>query len=153
MHNAPSVSYPVGRSHFAGTVLLLVWLLAAAATGMGWAQAQAGALRWGWAGLLLGTVGLWAARQWWRSPSGALSWDGESWSWSASGRAESGVPQATLDLQRWLLLRWTGADGAIRWFWLERAHRADRWDDLRRAVYSRARPETLPGAEPPAAKS
>ncbi len=30
-----------------------------------------------------------------------------------------------------------------RWLWLERAGRAERWEDLRRAVYSRARPQAL----------
>jgi hypothetical protein len=69
-----------------------------------------------------------------------LSWDGEIWSWPAVGQGSTGSLQVILDLQHWLLLRWTGGH-APRWLWLERAGRAERWEDLRRAVYSRARPQ------------
>ena len=61
-----------------------------------------------------------------------------------------GAIRVALDLQRCMLLHWT-ALGASRWLGLERAHPADRWDALRRAVYSRARPQTPTQAEPPAA--
>jgi toxin CptA len=57
-----------------------------------------------------------------------------------------------LDLQRLLLLRWHGAAGGVQWLWAERARHPDRWDALRRAVYSRATPDALQGAKPPAAK-
>jgi toxin CptA len=151
MHSAPSVSYPVGRSLLAGVLLLLIWLLAAAGTGLWWAQVEAPGWRVAAAALVLVGSGLWAAWSWWHAARGSLAWDGECWNWSARGRAATGEPQVSLDLQRCLLLRWAGTNGRD-WLWLERRERADRWDDLRRAVYSRARPQALPTAIEPAAK-
>jgi toxin CptA len=152
MHNAPSVIYPVGRSRFAAAVLSILWLLGALATALGWLQAPAAAWRWGGAGALLAVLGLLAARSWWRQPSGLLAWDGEGWSWSVMGGQESGVPEVCLDLQQRILVRWVGG-GTTRWLWLERAVRPAHWDDLRRAVYSRARSAVLPEAEQSAAKT
>jgi toxin CptA len=148
MHSAPSVTYPMGRSPFAGALLLVIWLAAAAAIGFWWSQTS------GWrlatAALLWLSSGMWAAVQWWRSPTGAVAWDGETWSWSAGQMSDSGVLEVSLDLQRSMLVRSAGK-GASRWFWLERASRAERWDDLRRAVYSRAAPgaQPDPGRVPP----
>jgi len=152
MHSAPSVTYPVGRSLFAGVLLLQVWSLAAAAIGLWWAHAGSPGWRLPVAALALVAVGAWAAWNWWRSPAGVLAWDGESWSWSANGRIKEGAPQVGLDLQRWLLVRWSGG-ASTGWVWLERGRLVERWDDLRRAVYSRARPDALQQAEPPAAKT
>jgi toxin CptA len=56
--------------------------------------------------------------------------------------------EVSLDLQRSMLVRWAGSGGS-RWFWLERASRAERWEDLRRAVYSRAAPQAPPDAKRP----
>ena len=140
MHSAPAVSYPVGRSRLAGALLLLIWLTALAATGLWWAQVQVAGWRWGAAVLLLACTGAFAAWHWWHAPVGTLAWDGESWNWSAKGRVEAGEPDVRLDLQHWLLLRWRGGQGGC-WLWLERAPLAERWEDLRRAVYSRARPQ------------
>ena len=142
MHSAPSVSYPVGRSRFAAGLLSGCWLLGVAAVGLWSFQMRAA----GWQlaaslGVLLLT-GLWAAWNWLRAPQGLLSWDGQSWSWSAGAQAEEGTPEVGLDLQRWLLLRWSGA-AASHWLWLQRARQPERWDDLRRAVYSRAKPQAL----------
>ena len=137
MHSAPSVTYPVGRSPFAGALLLIIWLAAAAALGA-WST-RAPDWRLAAAALLWLATGAWAARQWWRSPAGAVAWDGESWNWSAGEGSGSGMLEVSLDLQRSMLVR-SGGKGASRWFWLERASRAERWDDLRRAVYSRAAP-------------
>jgi toxin CptA len=152
MHSAPSVSYPVGRSRFAAGLLVILWLLGAATTAMGWAQAQAPGWRWGAAAVLLVAVGVLAAWSWWREPSAILSWDGENWRWPAAGAGDTAVPQVVLDLQRWMLLRRAGGSGT-NWLWLERARRPASWDDVRRAVYSRARPQAPPGAGHPAAKT
>jgi hypothetical protein len=149
MHSAPAVTYPVGRSPLAGALLLLIWLAAAGAIGMWWAEAS------GWrvaaAALLWLGSGLWAGRQWWRSSTGALTWDGEGWIWATSEGGESGRLEVSLDFQRCMLLRWAGK-GARRWFWLERASRTQRWDDLRRAVYSRAAPEATADSQRAGAK-
>lgn len=142
MHSAPSVSYPVGRSRFAAALLLGAWLLGVAAVGLWSLQVRAP----GWQlGACLGVLlltGLCAAWNWLRAPQGVLSWDGQSWNCSAGVQAEEGVLEVGLDLQSRLLLRWSGA-AASRWLWLERARRPERWEDLRRAVYSRAKQQPL----------
>ena len=78
-----------------------------------------------------------AGRAWFRTTAGMLSWDGEGWSWAERTHTEIGAPEVALDAQRILLLRWVAAK-RVRWFWLERTVLPARWDDLRRAVYSRA---------------
>jgi toxin CptA len=151
MHSAPSVTYPVGRSSFAAAVLWVIWLLAAAVTALWWAQARTPGWRVAMAWLLLLATGLGAGAAWRRSAAGTLHWDGEGWSWPTAGGARAQALEVALDLQRWMLVRWNGGRGA-HWLWLERSRCAERWDDLRRAVYSRARPEPLPRAQGRAAK-
>ncbi len=149
MHGAPSVSYPVGRSRFMGLMLSLAWLLGVVVTGLWslYAPSWRPAIGWG----LLAATGSFALWRWWRGASGVLAWDGEAWQWSGQADARSGTLEVTLDFQRFLLLRWR-SDGQSQWLWLERVARPERWDDLRRAVYSRARIEALPAARPPVAK-
>jgi toxin CptA len=142
MHSAPSVSYPVGRSPFAAGLLSGAWLLGVAAVGLWSFQIQAPGWQLGASLGMLLLTGLCAARNWLRAPQGMLSWDGQSWSCSAGAQTQEGVPEVGLDFQRWLLLRWSGATVA-RWFWLERSRHPERWEDLRRAVYSRAKPQAL----------
>jgi toxin CptA len=155
MHSAPSVTYPVGRSRSAAVLLALVWG-AAAAVVLQWAAlpgVSPARLGTGW--LALAAAGVAAGWTWWAAAPGVLAWDGAGWTWTGSGAGAviaGGRLEVGLDLQRVLLVRWRGPDAA-RWLWLERASCAERWDDLRRAVYSRARPEALPRNQPPAAKS
>jgi toxin CptA len=139
MHSAPSVSYPVGRSPFAGTLLLLIWLVGAVAVGVWWSFVSVGSWRHVVAALTLCAGGAFAARQWWLTPDGVLAWNGETWNWEAPACTQDGSTAVALDLQRCMLLRWV-ANGSVSWLWLERSRRSDRWDDVRRAVYSRARP-------------
>ena len=142
MHCAPSVTYPVGRSGFAARLLAGLWLLGAGAVAWWslWAQDT------GWRqGAAIGAAvlsGLVAARAWLRSPVGGLTWDGASWIWRGAG----GAVTVSLDLQQRLLLHWED-DSASRWLWLERSSCPERWDDLRRALYSRARIEALPDSD------
>ncbi|HWI80691.1 hypothetical protein [Ramlibacter sp.] len=152
MHDAPSVSYPVGRSRWGAALLALAWLAGVAAV-LAWSlQPQVAAWRLAAAWSAVIGAGALALRQYRRAPAGILAWDGASWSWSeGSGPAASGRLRLSLDLQQILLVHWRGDRGS-RWIWLERASRRERWDDLRRAVYSRARPEALSVGEPPAAK-
>jgi toxin CptA len=145
MHNAPSVSYPLGRSRFFAALLLALWLLGGAATTLLWFQSPSPNWRHGAAWLVLAAAGAFTAWHWWHGPSGMLAWDGESWNWSGAQAEESGVLEVSLDLQHWLLLRWNSGTASC-WLWLARADHAERWGDLRRAVYSRARPEALPAA-------
>jgi len=150
MHDAPSVSYPAGRSRFAGALLASGWLLGCAAAALWWLHSPGS---WRLAAMLiaLGAVGSFAARSWWRAPRGTLGWDGQVWNWSARPAAGAVAIGVGLDLQHVLLLRWTSGNASC-WLWVERASRAERWDDLRRAVYSRATPEALQQAPSPAAK-
>jgi toxin CptA len=145
MHSAPSVSYPVGRSRFAGLVLLVFWLLGAAAIAAWWLQAQAPGWRTAAAVLLLAMSGLIAVIAWRRSPIGELAWDGENWNFSGAAESSAAALSVALDLQRRLLVHWV-APGASCWLWLERTSRPERWDDVRRAVYSRARPQAQSAA-------
>ena len=133
-------------------MLVLVWLAGAAATRQWTTQPDLALERvvGAWAALL--ASGCFAAWQWWAGPRGELAWDGSTWAWTPlGGPAVPGQLRVAVDLQRLLLVRWL-APGQSRWLWLERAGSAGHWDDLRRAVYSRARPEALPVPEPPAAK-
>jgi toxin CptA len=134
MHSAPSVTYPVGRSRFAAGLLLLTWLLGGVAIALWGLQTQAPGWRLAAGALCWVTAGALAGAHWWRSPSGTLTWNGADWSWS--GRADAGVLEVCLDLQRSMLVRHV-ASGESQWFWLERASQPQRWDDVRRAVYSR----------------
>ena len=151
MHGPPSVTYPVGRSAFAGragAVLVLAGLAACAAWAWqapaGWRQIVALA-----AVLACGAV---AAAAWWRSPAGVLQWDGSGWNWEEGGRVVAGRPGLALDLQGRLLLHWRPCAGRSRWLWLERASDASHWDALRRAVYSRASTQVPAAGKPPAAE-
>ena len=151
MHSAPSVTYPVGRSRFAAALLLGVWLAGAVAAVLWGLQAPSG-WRLALMAAALACSGALALHGWWGTQSGTLAWDGEAWAWSRQPDGRSLHLPVGLDLQAWLLVQWT-ADGASQWLWLARASRADRWDDLRRAVYSRARPQASQQAPLPAAKT
>lgn len=138
MHAAPSVTYPVGRSAFAGAAALTLALAGLAAT-LAWTLLAPAP---GWRHLLafacLLAAGGAAAAAWLRSPRGRLHFSGTGWDWEGEGASAPGQVAPALDLQSRLLLRWRGEDGTGRWLWVERASDASHWDALRRAVYSRA---------------
>lgn len=148
MHNAPSVSYPVGRPRVAAALAAGLWLLGAGVTALWLQQADAPGWRQGVAATALAAIGAWALRSWLRSPSGELHWDGAGWTGLAG--SAGGALDVALDLQQVLLVRWQ-APASRRWLWLERSRCPQRWPDLRRAVYSRARPQALSAARPPRA--
>jgi hypothetical protein len=162
MHAAPSVSYPVGRSAFAGwafAVAGLAGLLAAAA----WAW-QSPVFGWRHALAFLAVVvcGSFALRSWLASAVGVLRWDGVDWQWEEGSQIAAGRPEIAFDLQARALLRWTPDHGGARWLWIERKSDVSHWDALRRAVYSRASApiptfpqtgkESPPAGKPPAAE-
>ena len=136
MHNAPAVTYPVGRSSIQGALGLVLWLLGLAAT-TAWALTWPDARLVAAAAILCAAAAALAAVAWWRTEAGDLQWDGDDWQLHLRGRADGGNPVVALDLQGSLLLRWKAA-GSGGWLWLDRASAPARWDDLRRAVYSRA---------------
>jgi len=138
----------VGRSRFEGLLLLAAWAAGALAVAEWTWQVEpsTGPLATAWLVTLL--AGAFAAIRWFRTPAGVLAWDGQQWSWTVSERLLQTHPQVLADLQHALLLRLGGHRGAA-WLWLDRKSAPAHWHDLRRAVYSRARPEGLPGAQPP----
>jgi hypothetical protein len=147
MHDAPSVTYPVGRSFWAGALLAVVWLIGLGGL-LGWAvRTQPAVLRVGAALVVLVAAGAGAARHGWQAALGSVVWDGERWRLPGTAEASASV-EVVMDLQHALLLRACGGG----WFWLEQRSAPALWDDLRRAVYSRAAPEALTGAGVSAAK-
>lgn len=148
MHNAPSVTYPVGRSRFQLRLQCAVWWLGVAVVAA-WCwrsgvplgrQMLAGA-----AVLLAGAGVLWG---WWRAPVGSLRWDGQQWFWTVGGASVAVRVHARLDLQRHLLLALQPDPGRSFACWVDCSSQPQRWRDLRRAVYSPARPLDPP-LDPP----
>ncbi|HEX7891575.1 MAG TPA: hypothetical protein VF522_19650 [Ramlibacter sp.] len=138
MHAAPSVSYPVGRSAFAGCVILLLALLGLLGA-LAWTlQAQALAWRQALAFAAVAACSGIALASWWRSPQGVLRWDGAEWQWQQGSQAWPGEVELALDLQSRLLLHWRAAAGRTLWLWMEATSDVSHWEALRRAVYSRA---------------
>lgn len=149
MHNAPAVSYPVGRSRF-HIYLLAAFVLMGGLSLLAWGEQASVAVAWqliAWSFWLLASFV--ATVLWWRTPAGALNWDASGWTWTAQSPPMQTGPlalRAVLDLQGVLLLlaQPTGMERvplAPRWwFWAER-HRAPlRWQALRRAVFAPQHP-------------
>ena len=96
-------------------------------------------------------LGLWllaaagAAHFWWGQPRGVLQFDGQAWTLGQTAKSFSGPlalsvpPEVLLDLQAHLWVRIVPSGHSSQWLWLERSSQPERWMDLRRAVYSRAR--------------
>jgi len=155
MHGAPSVQYPVGRSAWAAVLLLMIWLAGVAALAFWWAEARVRL----WEGIvaaaavvLSGAAGI---AHWNRTGERLLlSWGGATWTLCEPLAEREGDLEVALDLQSLMFLRWRPRTGGeARWLWAERKANPSGWDDLRRAVYSRASPDAAPGAQPPAAHS
>lgn len=151
MHAPPSVSYPVGRSAFAGRAAAALALAGLAAISFWILQSALGGRQLAALAVLAACSGL-AWRGWLRSPRGVLHWDGAEWAWEAGGSRAPGRPEIALDLQSRLLLRWRPDTGGAVWLWAERASDASHWEALRRAVYSRASTHVPAAGKPPAAE-
>lgn len=141
-HTAPPVQYPVARSRWlafalamyacAGGLALLAWAAVGAAAQWGWISAVAGL--WVVCSALAGWF-------WCASLCGTLVWSGGDWTLESPQGVALCAPcislQVHLDLQRRLWLRLQPDTGHALWLWLEWRSQPARWDDLRRAVYSR----------------
>ncbi|HEY8904878.1 MAG TPA: hypothetical protein VIM63_02450 [Rhodoferax sp.] len=136
MHSAPSVSYPVGRSHFYGQVLAGALLLGGFSLAAWIMQSDTYALK------HLLAVALWlgsavvAVMVWLRSPHGLLIWDGQNWTWACRDVSHSVVLSVMLDSQSTLLVHWQVTGASNGWVWLERRAAPTRWLPLRRAVFA-----------------
>ena len=148
MHNAPSVSYPVGRCRFAGALVFAAWCAGAVTlAAWAWALPAGGVRQIGGLAVLL-VAGAAAVLSWRRQPTGLLAWDGTGWRWADGSGERPGSIAVALDLQTWMLLHWKGDASGALWLWLERNREPQAWDALRRAVYSRARTAAPAGAPP-----
>ncbi|MDD2810947.1 hypothetical protein [Rhodoferax sp.] len=143
MHNAPTVTYPVGRSSFQAWSLGLLMGLEVL-TLVAWG-ASVDTLRWWhgvvWAGLVITALVL--LRSWWRTPASQLAWDGTAWHLTAAHNAWAVQPQLIFDLQTVMLVQLSGSCPAWgRWLWLERAFAPNFWLALRRALHNPRQPVT-----------
>jgi len=143
MHSAPSVSFPVGRSRFAGQLSLVIWTAGACCAGVACYQFESAGWR---SAVLLASVlvaGAPAGLAWRRQCTGELHFDGQGWRLAGADTVDAAQLLPALDLQSLLLVRLAAPGQRSRWCWLERRSAPHRWLDLRRAVYSRA-----PSADP-----
>ena len=124
-------------------VALAIYALAGAAALITWALWGAGnqsaavalsAVLW----LVCSLLALWF---WRTAPCGTLLWNGTHWTLESPQGVALCAPcnslQVPLDLQQRLWLRLQPDTGRALWLWLERRSQPARWDDVRRAVYSR----------------
>ena len=141
MHSAPSVNFPVRRSLVATRGLWMLWCAGAVCVA---AASLAGHVL-GWRTLVLvgmsgcvGAVLRWSLIDRDASIGELLHFDGRGWSLSSIAASGEGRLEVCLDFQSLMLLNLSEFGRPRRWMWLERASDPQRWQDLRRAVYSRA---------------
>ena len=137
MHSAPTVNYPVGRSHLQVCLLLFlgvlgvvtVFLWSWVADAMAWRQYVCLAT-------LLASSGL-AFQCWHQTPKGFLHWDGLVWRFTSDQDEVIGSPVVHLDFQSLMLISLQQVPGNRLWLWPERRTDVSRWLGLRRALFSR----------------
>ncbi|NCP40359.1 MAG: hypothetical protein GW848_07615 [Rhodoferax sp.] len=146
MHNAPVVSYPVGRSYFHAAVVVCM-VFAGAANLLVWTvQPDLLLARHTVAWLVWLLCLFFAAWGWWRSPQGDLRFTGDSWQWVDPAQTQQVTLGVQLDLQQTLLVRTSDAQSRVRWLWLAHARQPQRWLDLRRAVFARQHDPQVDGS-------
>ncbi len=137
MHNAPALTYAVGRSRAYACLVALIALVAAVA-GVLWLNQMADrgwrAWLYVWTSLATLALAVWHGA---RLPCGILQWDGQAWSWTDTGPARPVTLQVHADLLVGLVLGLRDEDGKRFWLWPERSHDPRSWSALRRAVFSR----------------
>ena len=134
MHNAPAVSFPVGRSRSQAWFVGSAWLAGAAACAYWSYVMEATGWRHGLALAMPLGAGAAAWAGWQRHVGGTLHWDGLCW------RLESlpGNLAVHLDFQKFLLLSLRLENGGVRWLWIDQSVTLAHWQAFRRAVYSNA---------------
>ena len=140
MHNAPAVSFPVGRSRFQAWFLGAAWLAGAAACAYWGSMMDISGWRHGVAVALSLAAGATAWAHWRQPTAGTLHWNGECWRLDAPPLAATpslaGDLAVHLDFQRFLLLSLRPEQGAVRWLWLDQCADQPLWRAFRRAVHS-----------------
>jgi toxin CptA len=141
MHNAPSVSYPVGRCAFQ-RVLYLALLAVTLAVLLAWALNQGFTPFW-WAAAVVALMGGFLGARAWRFTA-ILTWSGQTWCLHDQSQNRPDVfggVEVVLDSQKTLLLRWAPTSDTLltspAWLWLSAERSSARWHDLRCAVYQR----------------
>jgi toxin CptA len=140
MHSAPSVSYPMGQPRVVRRGLWGVWCCGAACAMAATAARDAV----GWSALvlffsvLLAFVVLRRSLRRASADAGLLHFDGQGWSLVGDFPSCEGKVEVCLDFQSSMLLSLREPGHPRRWLWSARADLPARWNDLRRAVYSRA---------------
>ena len=159
--HSPAVTYPLRASQLLRNGLWVVLILQAVLLAL-WAVEGAGHGRWQWL-RMAGAVAIWSGcavwgwQAWRAMPVGVLQWDGVRWHLEAGPTGDPAHPLkgalwVRLDLQSHLWVCLDEPGGRRTWLWLERQGAPERWGDLRRAVYSRPKPEATPADEPAAAR-
>ena len=172
MHNAPAVSFPVGRSRFQAWFLSVAWLAGAAACAywasgmdtMGWRQGFALAMP-----IAAGVVAWASWVHWQRSARSTLRWDGQCWRLETPAATSAMVPALAttltpplsltgdlavhLDFQSFLLLSMRLESGGTRWLWLDPCAELNHWQAFRRAVHSSASGKLRPAGSSNAAST
>jgi toxin CptA len=137
MHNAPTVSYPVGRSHFqAGLLAFLIFM--GFSVDLVWSVEAVWGWRQGLVGLALVLSAVLAYQEWQRTPQGTLDWNGDIWHFSVGQHTVAGRVAVHLDFQFVVLLSLEPTKGPRLWLWAERSRETFQWVALRRAVFSRS---------------
>ena len=139
MHNAPAVSFPVGRSRIQPWFLGGAWLVGAAVCGYWVSVMDVTGWRFGLAVVAPVAVGLVALASWTGSkhPMDArLHWDGECWRLETAAASLAGHVATHFDFQAFLLLCIRFEQGGVRWLWLEKSAEVSLWHALRRAVHA-----------------
>lgn len=144
--HSPAFTYPLRAAPLLRNGLWAVLILEAVLLAL-WAVEGAGHGRWqllrmAGAVAIWGGCAVWGWQAWRAMPVGVLQWDGRVWTWQGPGASSvlAGSVQVVLDGQSLLLLRWPGSAQRGQRFWLQRDWAPHAWDDVRRAVYSPARP-------------
>jgi hypothetical protein len=113
MHNAPSVSYPLGRCAFQRWIYAFFVALTSVVL-FAWAFNQGLTVVWGVAAMstVLGACLGWRAL----GQPGTLIWDGQVWCLQTQGSGHEdilGELSVVLDVQKALLLRWQPASDTL----------------------------------------
>ncbi|RZL88594.1 MAG: hypothetical protein EOP82_22265 [Variovorax sp.] len=139
MHGAPSVSYPVGRSRNADRLLWGVWAIGACCAAAGSYHLDSAGWR---AGLLVlsviaAAVAISRGALLHRATSSELRFDGQYWAFAGAPALRTARAAVALDFQSLLLVCLTEPRRRRCWVWVDRRAMPERWQDFRRAVYSR----------------
>jgi hypothetical protein len=139
MHNAPSVTYPVGRCAFHGWLIVVLALAGLTCMVLWWVLWNARLLSVLFVGAVWLAALIWAVWRGWLGQAHQLCW--QQGCWTLDGLACS--PVLMLDAGAVLLVScrvWGRGDHPLQrhWLWLQRGMAPVLWSDLRRALYSRA---------------